>query len=418
MSALREIVPNDPDATMDNAWVNKVKKQVKSETDKMELELKGYKNNLIKESIRVCCHHPSAEPLANTPSQKMGYDDLGSHYHRIGDLSKSNKAYAQMRDFCTTNTHVVIMSMHLVNVCIDQRSWFAAQNHVQRIRGGSGARGYPEAEKNWAKLTAAHGLASMAQANYRDAAIEFISTDPRMSQAKLDDPEDEEAYNEVLTPNDIAVYGGLCAMASMSREELQKRVLENTDFRNYLELEPHIRRAIQCFVSAKYSQCLQILDSYKADYLLDIYLQPHLLQLYYEIRSKAIRQYFIPFSCVKLSALAQAFNTDEPTIEKELAQMIKRGDLQARLDLVDKVLLAKKTDIRMEVHADALAAAKEYERTLHQRFLRMGNILAGLEVKGPKGQGSQGGGFGGSQEIGDLIGGDGRGGTRSGNACR
>ncbi|KAL2051302.1 hypothetical protein ABVK25_008354 [Lepraria finkii] len=216
VSALREIVPNDPDATMDNAWVNKVKKQVKSETDKMELELKGYKNNLIKESIR------------------MGYDDLGSHYHRIGDLSKSNKAYAQMRDFCTTNTHVVIMSMHLVNVCIDQRSWFAAQNHVQRIRGGSGARGYPEAEKNWAKLTAAHGLASMAQANYRDAAIEFISTDPRMSQAKLDDPEDEEAYNEVLTPNDIAVYGGLCAMASMSREELQKRVLENTDFRNYL----------------------------------------------------------------------------------------------------------------------------------------------------------------------------------------
>ena len=355
----------------------------------------------------------------------MGYDDLGSHYHRIGDLSKSNKAYAQMRDFCTTNAHVVIMSMHLVNVCIDQRSWFAAQNHIQRIRGGPGARGYSEAEQNWAKLTAAHGLASMAQGNYRDAAMELISTDPRMSQAKLDDREDEEAYNEVVTPNDVAVYGGLCALASMSREELQKRVLENTDFRNYLELEPHIRRAIQCFVSAKYSQCLQILDSYKADYLLDIYLQPHLLQIYNEIRSKAIRQYFIPFSCVTLSALAQAFNTDEPTIEKELALMIKGGDLQARLDLVDGVLLARKRDGRMEVHADALAAAKEYERTLHLRFLRMSSILAGLEVKSPKGQGSQGGGgYGGSQNVGgyngvgDLLGGDGRGATRSGNSYR
>ena len=53
VSALREIAPNDPDATPDSAWVDKVKKQVKSETDKMELELKGYKNNLIKESIRV-----------------------------------------------------------------------------------------------------------------------------------------------------------------------------------------------------------------------------------------------------------------------------------------------------------------------------------------------------------------------------
>ena len=355
----------------------------------------------------------------------MGYDDLGNHYHRIGELSKSNKAYAQMRDFCTTNTHIVIMNMHLVNVCIDQRSWFAAQNHVQRIRGGSSGHCYPEAEKNLAKLTAAHGLASMALGNFREAAVELISTHPRMSQAKLDDPEDEEAYNEVLTPNDIAVYGGLCAMASMSREELQKKVLENADFRNYLELEPHIRRAITCFVSAKYSHCLQILDSYKADYLLDIYLQPHLPTIYHEIRSKAIRQYFIPFSCVRLPALAQAFNTDEPTIESELGEMIKRGGLQARLDLVDRVLLAEKTDSRAKVHAEALAAAKEYERTLHQRILRMNIIQAGLEVKSAKSQGSQlGGGSGGSQEggrfngVGDLLGAEGRGATRSGNAFR
>jgi COP9 signalosome complex subunit 1 len=59
VSALRDIVANDPDATIDLAWVDRVKKQVKSETDKMELELKGYKNNLIKESIRVCSSHLS-----------------------------------------------------------------------------------------------------------------------------------------------------------------------------------------------------------------------------------------------------------------------------------------------------------------------------------------------------------------------
>lgn len=53
VSTLREIVPGDPDATLDVKWVDKMTKQVKAETNRLELELKGYKNNLIKESIRV-----------------------------------------------------------------------------------------------------------------------------------------------------------------------------------------------------------------------------------------------------------------------------------------------------------------------------------------------------------------------------
>ena len=344
----------------------------------------------------------------------MGYDDLGRHYHEIGDLSKSHKAFSTMRDYCTTNSHVVIMNMRLINISIDQQSWFAAQNHIQRIRTMTAGPKSPEVEKNAAKLSAAHGLTSMAQGNYRDAAVEFLATDPRMSTAKLENSRDEESYNEILTPNDIAVYGGLCALASMTREELQSQVLDNNDFRNYLELEPHIRRAISHFVSAKYSQCLFILDSYKADYLLDIYLQSHLLRLYYEIRSKAIRQYFIPFSSVTLAALAEAFNTDEPTIEFELTQLIKNGDLEARIDLVDRVLLAKKVNARSQVHSEALAAAKEYERTAQLRILRTAVLNAGLEVKNPKEKGGQG--IGGTGSGGDLMSGEsqGRGGTRSG----
>ena len=344
----------------------------------------------------------------------MGYDDLGQHYHAVGDLTKSNKAYSTMRDYCTTNSHIVIMNMHLINVSVDQNSWFAAQNHVQRIRGSAGGHKYPEAEKNSAKLSAAHGLASLAQSNYKDAAMEFLATDPRMSTAKLDDPSDEESYNEVLTPNDVAIYGGLCALASMTREELQTKVLDNSDFRNYLELEPHIRRAISHFVSAKYSQCLSILDSYKADYLLDIYLQPHLSRLYADIRSKAIRQYFIPFSSATLAALAGAFNTDEPTIEFELTELIKSKELDARIDLVDRVLLAKQVDARRQVHADALSAAKEHERTAHLRILRMAMLNAGLDVKSPRDKANQFTG-GSSNGGGDLLAADGQGrGTRSG----
>ncbi|KAI4184644.1 MAG: hypothetical protein L6R41_004611 [Letrouitia leprolyta] len=218
-----------------------------------------------------------------------------------------------------------------------------------------------------------------------------------MVQARLDDPADEEAFNEVMTPNDVAVYGGLCALASMDRGSLQKHVLDNSKFRSYLELEPHIRRAIVFFVSSKYSSCLAILESYRADYLLDIYLQPHLNELYFQIRSKAIQQYFIPFSCVTMSALAAAFDTDEQTIEFELTSMIKRGTLDARIDLVDRVLLAKTLDPRMKVHKHALRTARAYERTAHLRILRMELLNTGFEVAEkakPSGGGAAFGNFG------------------------
>ena len=53
MATLAETV-HDDEAIRDDGWVEKTKKRAKIETDKMEAELKGYKNNLIKESIRVC----------------------------------------------------------------------------------------------------------------------------------------------------------------------------------------------------------------------------------------------------------------------------------------------------------------------------------------------------------------------------
>ena len=342
----------------------------------------------------------------------MGYQDLGKQYQSIGDLANSTKSFSKMYDYMTANGHMVTMCMHLIQVAIDQRNWYAVTMNAQRI-WANGTSKYEEAKKQSAKLASALGLAELASRNYRGAAHYFINADPRMTQAKPDDPNDEEAFNEVLTPNDVAVYGGLSAIASLSRSELQSKVLEHKTFRNYLELEPHIRRAISFFIASKYSACLAILEGWKADYLLDIYLQSCFMEILERVRRKAIQQYFIPFSCVTLIALAEAFNTDETTIEIELTQMIKRGDLDARVDLVDRVLLARKADDRAEMHACALKTAKEYERTAHMRILRMAIVNAGLEVKSPKDKVGMGGNpqgetlFSGNM-AGDLMGGGGR----------
>lgn len=50
---IRQAAPQEPEATRDDAWIERNEAANRAETSRLEAELKGYKNNLIKESIRV-----------------------------------------------------------------------------------------------------------------------------------------------------------------------------------------------------------------------------------------------------------------------------------------------------------------------------------------------------------------------------
>lgn len=50
---LEVVGPNEPEAVRDQPWMERQDKLNLAETARLENELKGYKNNLIKESIRV-----------------------------------------------------------------------------------------------------------------------------------------------------------------------------------------------------------------------------------------------------------------------------------------------------------------------------------------------------------------------------
>jgi COP9 signalosome complex subunit 1 len=45
---------NEPEVPVDKEWIQTTQKQAKAMTEKLEAELRNYKNNMIKESIRVC----------------------------------------------------------------------------------------------------------------------------------------------------------------------------------------------------------------------------------------------------------------------------------------------------------------------------------------------------------------------------
>ncbi|RYO27580.1 COP9 signalosome complex subunit 1 [Alternaria arborescens] len=357
------IAPQDPASVTDTAWVEKKTREVREEHDRLEHELKSYKNNLIKESIR------------------MGNEDLGHFYYDTGDFSNALKAYMKMREHCTSPKHLADMTLRLVYVSIAQKSWTnvlanLAKSEATQIKGDDKAKMEPI-------ISACSGLCHMATGNYREAATAFLGTSAAYLTAE------PAAYitwqKEVISGNDIAVYGGLCALAYMDRSDLQNKVLANSEFRNFLELEPHIRRAINLFCNSKYSACLEVLEGYRNDYLLDVYLSKMLNTIYSRIRTKSIVQYFIPFSCVTLDEMTSKFPPAEGrTIDEDLEEMINQRVLNARIDLVDRLLICPPTAPRHDVHADALKMAEEYDHTLRLRLTRLNLQAASMEISSNK----------------------------------
>jgi COP9 signalosome complex subunit 1 len=319
----------------------------------------------------------------------MGNEDLANHFFSIGDFSSAFKAYSRMRDYCTTARHIAELAMKQLHVSVAQCNWDLPQSYFIKVHGLSIKE--EERAKYDPILHACLGLAHLQRSSYKEAANSFLNIAPNYMN-----PEVVAGINfqrEVISPNDIAIYGGLTALATMDRTELQRRVLDNTSFRQFLELESHLRRAISMFCAAKYTGCMAILESYRTDYMLDLFLQDHFMKLYWRVRGKSIVQWFSAFSVVTLDALAKAFPTPPEypgTIEHELGDMIRTGRLKARIDLVDRLLISPDQDARFAVMENGLRMSKQAEKSLRLKLHKVNMTATGLEVKSPKNQGQNG----------------------------
>lgn len=83
---------------IDTAWVQTTDKAARAKAEKLELELRNYQNNLIKESIR------------------MANKDIADHWRTRGALMEASKFYQRTRDFCATTEHVVEMCLNIIEV--------------------------------------------------------------------------------------------------------------------------------------------------------------------------------------------------------------------------------------------------------------------------------------------------------------
>ncbi|XP_042822509.1 COP9 signalosome complex subunit 1 isoform X4 [Panthera tigris] len=344
---------------LDTAWVEATRKKALLKLEKLDTDLKNYKGNSIKESIR------------------RGHDDLGDHYLDCGDLSNALKCYSRARDYCTSAKHVINMCLNVI------KNWSHVLSYVSKAESTPeiAERGERDSQTQaiLTKLKCAAGLAELAARKYKQAAKCFLL-------ASFDHCD----FPELLSPSNVAVYGGLCALATFDRQELQRNVISSSSFKLFLELEPQVRDIIFKFYESKYASCLKMLDEMKDNLLLDMYLAPHVRTLYTQIRNRALIQYFSPYVSADMHKMAAAFNTTVAALEDELTQLILEGLINARIDSHSKILYARDVDQRSTTFEKSLLMGKEFQRRAKAMILRAAVLRNQIHVKSPPREGSQG----------------------------
>ncbi|KAK8974291.1 hypothetical protein V6N11_034657 [Hibiscus sabdariffa] len=348
-----------PNYEMDTAWCSMIELKAEQRKEKLESELNSYRTNLIKESIR------------------MGYNDFGDFYYAHGALGDAFKSYVRTRDYCTTSKHIIQMCLSAILVSIEMVQFSNVSSYVSK------AEQTPEAldPPTTAKLCCAAGLAHLEAKKYKLAARKFLEVGLELGNS----------YSEVIVPQDVATYGGLCALASFDRTELKatilsllspapplfsihNKVIDNINFRDFLELVPEVRELINDFYSSHYASCLEYLGNLKPNLILDIHLYDHVETLYDQIRNKALIQYTLPFVSVDMRMMADAFKTSVAGLEKELEALITDNQIQARIDSHNKILYARHADQRNATFQRVLQTGNEFDRDVRAMLLRA-NLL-------------------------------------------
>lgn len=339
----------------DTNWLETKNKKAALKLEKLDNDLKNYKSNSIKESIR------------------RGHDDLGDHYLQCGDLSNALKCYSRARDYCTSGKHVVNMCLNVIKVSVYLQNWSHVLSYVSKAESTPEFIEGHSKDTNQATLTrlkCAAGLAELATKKYKSAAKHFLL-------ASFDHCD----FPEMISPNNVAMYGGLCALATFDRQELQKNVISSSSFKLFLELEPQLRDIIFKFYESKYALCLKLLDEIRDNLLLDMYIAPHVNSLYTQIRNRALIQYFSPYLSADMIKMAQTFNRSVQALENEIMQLILEGLIQARIDSHNKILFAKEADQRSSTFEKAVNVGKEYQRRLKMLILRAAMLKNHIHVK-------------------------------------
>ncbi|CAG5112149.1 Oidioi.mRNA.OKI2018_I69.chr2.g6394.t1.cds [Oikopleura dioica] len=335
---LRKRFP-ERDHGFSEGWIATVTSQVATITDRLENDIKQYKNSAIKESI------------------KRGYEELAEHKIKAGDLTGALKCYYQSRDYCLQPTHIRNMCLNVITTSVLLGNYAHVASYSEKLKSQKAKECQDTAAKG--KMIVANALGELQRKNYLAASNQFLLVDFESFH-----------YPELISPKDLGMYGALLNLALKTRKELKETVINGASFKLFLELEPNMREAIIAFVESKYSDALKYLELQRNILRLDYFMSPHVEYLYSEIRTKCLIHYLKPYQSAIISKMSNFFDCDEDVLIDEVIQLIMSGRIEARVDYAGGLIIQEPRDMKESALKSTIEAQDEFINASRHIILR------------------------------------------------
>eukprot|EP00512_Aurantiochytrium_limacinum_P008077 CAMPEP_0171537026 /NCGR_PEP_ID=MMETSP0959-20130129/18229_1 /TAXON_ID=87120 /ORGANISM="Aurantiochytrium limacinum, Strain ATCCMYA-1381" /LENGTH=508 /DNA_ID=CAMNT_0012083533 /DNA_START=122 /DNA_END=1649 /DNA_ORIENTATION=+ len=321
------------------SWSEQRKRELDQEISKLtDTEKEAAKVKLVKEKTRMC------------------HIAVGDLYYRLGSFNEALKCYSRTRDYCSDASHNLDTCVRVIRSSIGADMYDTVQTWINR--------GFQDNKNGDAvalsQLHAASALTSMHERKYESAADSFLSVGVAFG----------DSFNDVITCEEVALYGGLCALASFDRNHLRSKVLSNVNFRSMLESAPSVRDMLNEFVNSQYSELSQRLTNMRLRANADLYLGPCFEELVMRIHRRCLKQYILPFSSASLDLMANVFNAPRDEIERSVSQLIVDKEIEATIDREAGFLDIERQDARQQAFRDTLAIGKTFALNLQASILR------------------------------------------------
>jgi len=142
------------------------------------------------------------------------------------------KAYMRAKDYCTSARQTVDISLNIIRISIDLGQTRNIPGNVAKAESADAGDVVVSS-----KLKVATALSMLSESQYKAAALKFLDIEGELGGN----------FSAVIAAEDVAMYGTMCALASLSRHELEHSFLENSKFKNFLELIPTMRTLVLDF---------------------------------------------------------------------------------------------------------------------------------------------------------------------------
>jgi len=262
--------------------------------------------------------------LANRTNSRRAHLNSASFLCELGEFEMAIHKLMDAKEFAETQAEMIECQMQIILASVKQGTLSHVEYEANRIFVTCGKALH---EPIRSQIQACMGLLFLKNGKFNMACTYFLQA-TRIN-----------SFSEILSKRDIGVYGALCALSDLKRDQLKAQLLGNIPFMAYLDKAPSVKKLVYAMTNSQYSIVLELLGGLKKDFLLDYYLHGVVDELMNAIRGKALVQYFKPFSSMNLTRMARDFGVSLSDIEEELRKAILSGEVKGKIDLASHTLI-------------------------------------------------------------------------------